>query len=147
MNSPDLISLRLINEADLPLFYEHQLDQGAVEMVGLPSRDHDAFFTHWAGVMINESIILRTILVDGQTAGYLTCFVREELRQVGYWLGRDFWGKGIATRSLQLFLPLIPDRPLYAFTSPHNQASQKVLLHNNFKSLGESDGLLKFEFI
>ena len=143
-----MVTLRAVDESDLPLFFEHQNDPGAEEMVGLPSRDTDGFFAHWHKIMAKETILLRTILFEDQIAGYLCSFVKEEdEREVGYQLGRAFWGKGIATRALQLFLPLIPIRPLYGVTPTHNIGSQKVLTRCGFVLLSESDGLLKYKLI
>ncbi len=145
--SPKL-SLRAVYESDLPLFYEHQNDEGAEAMVGLPSRARDDFFDHWQKVMANPTIILRTILVENEIAGYLCSFVKEaDEREVGYQLGRAFWGKGIATQALQLFLPLIPYRPLYGVTTTHNIGSQKVLTRCGFILVGEYEGLYKYKLI
>jgi RimJ/RimL family protein N-acetyltransferase len=142
------VTLRAVDESDLPLFFEHQNDPGAQAMVGLPSRDRDGFFDHWHKIMAKETILLRTILFEDQVAGYLCSFVKEEdEREVGYQLGREFWGKGIATRSLELFLPLIPTRPLYGVTPTHNIGSQKVLTRCGFVLLSEADGLLKYKLI
>ncbi len=117
-------------------------------MVGLPSRARDDFFDHWQKVMANPAIILRTILADDEIAGYLCSFVKEaDEREVGYQLGRAFWGKGIATRALELFLPLIPYRPLYGVTPTHNIGSQKVLTRCGFVLVSEHEGLLKYKLI
>ncbi len=35
-------------------------------------------------------------------------------REVGYWFGRQYWGKGVATRALAAFLDHVAVRPLYA---------------------------------
>lgn len=140
--------LRPVYESDLPVFFEHQNDEGAEEMVGLPSRERDDFFVHWHKIMAKETIILRTILFENQIAGYLCSFIKEaDEREVGYQLGREFWGKGIATRGLQLFLPLIPHRPLYGVTPIQNIGSQKVLTRCGFVLLEEKDGLLKYKLI
>lgn len=142
------VTLRTLVETDLPVFFEHQNDEGAEEMVGLPSREREDFFDHWQKVMANPSIILRTILVEDEIAGYLCSFVKEgDEREVGYQLGKAFWGKGIATLALQLFLPLIPNRPLYGVTPAHNIGSQKVLTRCGFVLLDEREGLLKYKFI
>ncbi|MRS04306.1 N-acetyltransferase, partial [bacterium] len=65
------VSLRVVYESDLPVFFDHQNDEGAEAMVGLPSRARDDFFDHWQKVMANPTIILRTILVENEIAGYL----------------------------------------------------------------------------
>lgn len=142
------VTLRELVESDLPILFKHQDDKGAEEMVGLPSRSRDDFFDHWHKVMANETIILSTILFEDQIAGYLCSFIKEtNEREVGYQLGREFWGRGIATRALQLFLPLIPWRPLYGVTPTHNIGSQKVLTRCGFVLVGEHEGLLKYKLI
>jgi RimJ/RimL family protein N-acetyltransferase len=142
------VKLRVVYDSDLPLFFEHQNEPGAAEMVGLPPRDRDDFFRHWQKIMAKETIILRTILFEDQVAGYLCSFVKEaDEREVGYQLGKAFWGKGIATRALELFLPIIPYRPLYGVTPTHNIGSQKVLTRCGFTLIGETDGLLKYKLL
>ena len=142
------VKLRPVYESDLPVFFEHQNDEGAEEMVGMPSRERDDFFDHWQKVMANPSIILRTILVGDEIAGYLCSFVKDaDEREVGYQLGKAFWAKGIATQALQLFLPLIPYRPLYGVTPAHNIGSQKVLNRCGFTLEGEQKGLLKYKLL
>lgn len=142
------VTLRQLVESDLQVFFEHQNDKGAEEMVGLPSRNREDFFDHWRKVMTNETIILSTILFDDRIAGYLCSFIKEaDEREVGYQLGREFWGKGIATRALQLFLPLIPYRPLYGVTPTHNLGSQKVMTRCGFVLMSEADGLQKYKLL
>ncbi|MBA3075164.1 MAG: hypothetical protein FP831_16295 [Anaerolineae bacterium] len=53
----------------LPVFFEHQNDEGAEEMVSLPSRAREDFFGHWLKIMAKLTIILRTILVNEWIAG------------------------------------------------------------------------------
>ena len=52
---------------------------------------------------------------------------------VGYWIGKSYWGKGIATKALSEFLGLIKSRPLFAHAAKHNLASVKVLEKCGFK--------------
>ena len=45
------------------------------------------------------------LLVDSNgprcRCGNIGCWEQEGRRPVGYWIGREFWGKGLATRALQ----------------------------------------------
>jgi RimJ/RimL family protein N-acetyltransferase len=61
---------------------------------------------------------------------------------VGYWLGKAFWGKGIATRALTEFLGYVAVRPLYANVAKHNIGSVRVLEKNGFAIVGEQEGFL-----
>ena len=82
---------------------------------------------HWHRIMADETVRLQTIMVDGQIAGHVVSFVRSGEREVGYWLGREYWGRGIATQALRLFLGQLEMRPLYGHAARHNVASQRVL--------------------
>jgi len=131
------IILQAVTETDLPIFFEHQLSREASAMAAFPSRDKEAFDAHWAKIMANESNILKTIEVDGQVAGYLGSWEMEGEREVGYWLGKEFWGRGIATKSLKQFLSMVKTRPLFAHVAKHNIGSRRVLEKCGFAIIGE----------
>ena len=96
---------------------------------------------HWAKIMKDESVILRTILFGSQVAGNIVSFEMSGEREVGYWLGQEFWGKGIATQALSAFLAQVTIRPLYAHVAKHNIASQRVLEKCGFVVFGHDKGL------
>jgi len=133
------ISLRDVRDGDLEVFFDHQRDPGAVQMVGLPSRDRPVFDAHWARIRRDDSVALRTVVVDGAVAGNLLSFVVDGRREVGYWLGREFWGRGVATRALAAFLREVTERPLHAGVVPHNAGSLRVLERCGFVRCG-TDG-------
>lgn len=133
-----LILLRDVTESDLPIFYEQQLDPEANQMAAFPARDEPAFMAHWAKVLADETVVKQTIVCDGQVAGNMVCFGEEGEREVGYWLGRDFWGKGVASQALSQFLDLVQTRPLHAYVAKQNQASQRVLEKCGFTRVGVS---------
>jgi RimJ/RimL family protein N-acetyltransferase len=139
------VQIRAVLESDLPIFFEHQRDPLANQMAAFPPRDQEAFRAHWAKIMQDKSIVLRTILFDGQVAGNLVSFVLSEEREVGYMLGREFWGKGIATCALMEFLKQIEERPLYAHVAKHNIASLRVLEKCGFKLQGEEKNFAVIE--
>ena len=126
MSSPS-VRLRKVREGDLPIFYAHQRDPEAVRMAAFPSRDREAFMAHWAKITREETVITRTIVAGGIVAGNIVSFMRGDTREMGYWLGREFWGRGIATKALHLFLSGHTARPLYAGVATHNAASLRVL--------------------
>ena len=70
-------------------------------------------------------------------AGHLVSFLLVGEREVGYWLGKEFWGKGIATKALAEFLKIIETRPLYAHVAKHNIGSRRVLEKCGFMVIGE----------
>jgi len=126
MTAP-LVQLRDVRAEDLDVFFEHQIDAEAVAMAAFPPRDREAFLTHWARVLEDSGNRTRTILVAGDVAGYVACFPQHDVLNVGYWLGRPFWGRGIATAALAQLLREIPMRPLFARVAEHNVGSCRVL--------------------
>jgi RimJ/RimL family protein N-acetyltransferase len=131
------VQLRDVSEADLPIFYEQQLDLEATQMANFPARSHDAFMAHWTKILVDEEVQIKTILFHGEIAGNIVCFEQLGEREVGYWLGKKFWGKGIATKALKEFLKEIKIRPLYAHVAKHNIGSRRVLEKCGFTIVGE----------
>ena len=121
------VLLRDVLASDLPIFFEQQLDPVANQMAAFPARDREAFMTHWTKILADETNILKTILFDGQVAGNIVSWLHSGEREVGYWLGREYWGKGIATWALSAFLDHVKTHPLYAHVAKHNRASIRVL--------------------
>ena len=121
------IQLRNVEADDLPLFFEHQRDPIAVAMVAFRSRDRAAFDQHWAKLLADDSLLKKTVIVDGEVAGNIGSWTAEGKREVGYWIDRAFWGRGVATEALSAFLCLEQTRPLYAGVAKHNTASIRVL--------------------
>ncbi len=134
------VTLREVTQEDLPIFFEHQLDAEATRMAAFPSRDRDAFMAHWAKIMsreTNETGILNTILADGTVAGNIIYWEAEGEPNIGYWLGRTHWGKGIASAALAQFLARIETRPIYAHVARHNVASIRILQKCGFQLVPE----------
>lgn len=131
------ILLRPVITYNIPIFFEQQLDPEASAMAAFPSRDRKAFDAHWAKIMANEDGIIRTIEADGQVAGYVLSFLMDEKREVGYWFGKEYWGKGIATKALSEFLKVVETRPLFAHVAKHNIGSKRVLEKCGFKVIGD----------
>ena len=133
----DDVLLRHVVAADLPLLYEHQLDPEATQMAAFPPRDRDAFMVHWKKILDDNANAIRTVTFDGHVAGYISSFERSGQRQVGYWIGKQYWGKGVATRALEAFLGCDLERPLYAHVAKHNPGSIRVLEKCGFTVCGE----------
>jgi len=120
-------ALRDVIATDLPEFFAHQRDPEATRMAAFTSRDWQAFTAHWAKILADATIIKKAILYDGRIAGNIVCFGPPGDRQVGYWIGRDYWGRGLASSALSQFLREVRARPLYAYVAKHNVASIRVL--------------------
>ncbi len=133
--------LREVRSEDIPVFHEYQSDPEAIALAGVPPRNREAYEAHWAKLRADPQVLLRTIVTDdGAVAGQLLSFPREGIREIGYWLGREFWGRGLATASLTEFLRLVPERPVYGVVSEVNAASRRVLEHNGFVLADRREG-------
>ncbi len=134
---PATVQLRDVTEADLTILFEQQLDPIAAQMAAFPSRDRQAFMAHWAKVMGDATMITQAILVNGQVVGNIGSWEHFGEREVGYWIGREFWGRGIASAALAAFLHHVQARPLYAHVAKHNRGSLRVLEKCGFTIIGE----------
>jgi RimJ/RimL family protein N-acetyltransferase len=119
--------LRNVVESDLDAFYEQQREPEATEMALFPARDREAFDAHWRRILADDSVIKKTIVQDGQVAGNIGCWEQDGRRLLGYWVGKEFWGKGLATRALAELLDEVTTRPLYAWVATSNIGSIRVL--------------------
>ena len=91
-------------EGDPFVFFEHQRDPAANRMSGFLSRDWGAFAAHWYEILHDDDVTKRTVLVDGRVAGNVVRFEQDGEREVGYWIGEEYWGKGVVTEALSQFL-------------------------------------------
>lgn len=137
------VRLREVADSDLPVFFEHQREPEGRYMAAFTPRDANdraAFDAHWAKIRADPEITLRTIVVDGQVVGSISSFQWQERLEVGYWLGREYWGKGIATRALAQFLDVVKIRPIYANAAADNSGSIRVLEKCGFRQIGLERG-------
>ena len=119
--------LRDVEPSDVDVFFEHQSDPESAAMAVFPARDRDAVGAHWRRLLADHSLVTRTIVADGAVAGNIGCWTQDGLRLVGYWVGRDFWGRGLATTALAELAAEIPERPLHAWVAATNVGSIRVL--------------------
>ena len=121
------VSLRETVDADLGTLFEFETDAEASAMAAFPSRDLPAFLEHQAKIKTDPSAMRRTIVAGGDIVGSIGSWEAEGERAVGFWIGREHWGKGYATAALRQFLGIDPHRPLHAHVVEHNVGSRRVL--------------------
>lgn len=140
----ETLQLRAVIETDLPIFFAHQQDAGALRMAAFTAKDPadwHAFLAHWHRNLAAPTVIIRTILVDGAVAGSVLSYETDGEPEVSYWLGRAFWGRGIATAALARFLAEVnPQRPIFARVAKDNLGSRRVLEKCGFTVIGEDKG-------
>jgi RimJ/RimL family protein N-acetyltransferase len=130
--------LREVRDEDLAVLFEQWADPVAARMAAFTAPDHmdrDAFERRWSRLRADETVIARSIVVDGEVAGTIGSWGDPDEREVTYWIGRSYWGRGIATDALQAFLAVDPSRPLHARVAYDNVASRRVLEKCGFRVL------------
>jgi RimJ/RimL family protein N-acetyltransferase len=133
------VSLRQITRDDLPALFENQYDPASAAMAGVPSKEEADFYAHRERVQADPANETRAIIVDGELAGDVVSWADDGGRHVGYRIAQRFWGRGIATIALQLFLKEITERPLNADLQQSNVGSRRVLEKNGFRLLGPDE--------
>jgi RimJ/RimL family protein N-acetyltransferase len=121
------VRLRPVEQGDLPRMYDMQLDPESNRMAVTIPRTEEAFDAHWAKVLADPGVTARVILVGETVVGTISCFPMDGEDHVGYWIDRADWGRGIASRALQLLLREVTKRPLVATVATSNAASLRVL--------------------
>src|SRR2546422_1408048 len=139
------ILLRDVAETDLRIFFEHQRDVASNFMAAFTSRDpadRDAFAAHWKRILNDETVVVKTIMFDGNVVGSVAKFVDKEFGkpEIAYWIGKEYWGMGIATTALSKFLSDIRLRPIYGRAATDNVASIRVMEKCGFTISGSSKG-------
>jgi len=130
------VRLREVIESDVGVFFEHQRDPAATEMAAFPARDRDAHVAHWAKITRDPANTTRTVLADDQVAGNIASFPVAGERHIGYWIGREFWGKGVATAAVAQLVKVVTARPMFARVAAANPASVRVLEKCGFAEIG-----------
>ncbi len=145
-----LIHLRSLIDADLPTLFAQGQDAEAIHMAAFTAEDPSdraAYDAHWARIRQLDTVTIRTIVVeeadDSNLVGVAGSVLKYEMDgrpEVSYWLGRSFWGQGIATRALALFLEDVTVRPMYARVAADNTGSIRVLEKCGFERTAKERG-------
>ena len=121
------VTLRAATDADTETLYTFQAEPEGSAMAVFASRDPEAFKAHQVKVLADSTNVFRVIEADGVVVGWISSWNAGDDRAVGYWLGRDHWGRGYATEALRAFLQVDRARPLTAYVAVPNVASRRVL--------------------
>jgi RimJ/RimL family protein N-acetyltransferase len=136
-------ALREVRDEDLPVLFEQWADPVAAHMAAFTAADHmdpEAFERRWSRIRADATTITRAIVVDGAVVGSIGSWGGPDEREITYWIGRPFWGRGIATCALGAFLAADPTRPLHARVAYDNVASRRVLEKCGFRVVGTDRG-------
>lgn len=141
------VQLRDLRDADLDVLFAQQQDHEANHMAAFVNRDPSdraAFDAHWAKIRADETVTIQAIDCDGELAGSVLSFEMLGDLEVSYWLGREFWGRGVATAALAAFLAYQTRRPLHARVAVDNHGSVRVLEKCGFQVVGKETGFAKY---
>lgn len=95
-------------------------------LIGM-TRERAAFMEHWKKILSDDTVLKQTILSGDRVSGNVVSFDQSGERLLGFWLGADHWGRGIATAALSEFLRSERTRPLVAHVFKQNIGSIRVL--------------------
>ncbi len=140
------IALRPVADSDLGPLFDQMRDPESVRMAAFTPDDPDdrtAFDAHMAKVRSQPDITMRAVTCDGRLVGSIAAFVLGGQTEVTYWIDRAAWGRGIASRALELLLDLVPARPLHARVASDNAASLRVLQKSGFKVTGTENSFAR----
>jgi RimJ/RimL family protein N-acetyltransferase len=134
-----LVALRTVEVADYDAIFEQMRDPLSVQMAAFTAddpNDRGAFDSHMGKVLASPGVRFRVVTYDRRFVGTISSFVIEETTEVTYWFERSYWGQGIASRALELFLGEFATRPLHARVASDNIGSLRVLQKAGFQILG-----------
>lgn len=135
--------LREGRDEDLAVLFEQWADPVAAHMAAFTGPDHmdrAAFERRWSRLRADEKVLVRVIVVDDEVVGTIGSWGDPGEREVTYWIGRSYWGKGIATDALSEYLAVERSRPLRARVAADNVASRRVLEKCGFRVVGTDRG-------
>ena len=149
------VRLRRVEDDDVAVFFEHQSDPLAVAMAAFPARDEERFAAHWDKLRADDALVVRTIVADGEVAGNIGSWSQDGQQLLGYWVGREWWGRGVATRALALLVAEVRTRPLHAHVVAHNVGSIRVLEKCGFRrdptqeaeATAPTDGIVELVYV
>ncbi|WP_417455760.1 GNAT family N-acetyltransferase [Kordiimonas sp.] len=136
----DDVRLRPHQAADFETLVTFVDDEEAFFLAGGGTRDTSApAMQARIEAYITKDARFAVVLYEGAVAGYVAAFEREGMLEVSYWIGRDFWGKGIASRALGLWVTerAKDSNELHARVAKDHTASIRVLEKNGFQVAGE----------
>jgi RimJ/RimL family protein N-acetyltransferase len=142
-NNKLTIKLRPTKISDLDILFKFQLDkEGGYLAAFMPKdpTDKSAYISKYTKLLSEPTVNNQTILLDNIIVGSIAKFVMEGNTEITYWIDREYWGQGIATKALRKLLAIESVRPIYGRVAFDNFGSQKVLEKCGFVKIGFDKG-------
>ncbi len=139
----NIITLTPTGIDDLNTLFQFQLDKEATYLAAFmatDSTDKTAYIERYIKYLTDPTINNQTIKLNGNIVGSVAKFMMKDEAEITYWIDKKFWGKGIATSALKIFLNIEIVRPIYARAAFDNFGSQRVLTKCGFIQIGKDKG-------
>lgn len=137
------IKLRKTVVDDLEILFRFQLDKEANNLAAFTSKDptdKSAYLIKYTKLLSEPTVNNQTIIIDNIIVGSIAKFEIDGQAEITYWIDKKFWGKGIATKALELLLTIENTRPILGRVAFDNYGSQKVLEKCGFVKIGKDKG-------
>ena len=131
--------LRTTVASDLEVFFLNQLDEESNQMAAFISADPSdkkAYIDKWTKLLNDETIHIKTIIYNDEIAGTVAKYEMDGKAEITYWIGKRYWGRGIASKAVEAFLRLEKKRPIYGRVAFDNIKSLRVLEKSGFVRVG-----------
>lgn len=138
-----VINLSKTTKDDLEILFQFQLDAEANYLAAFTVKDPSdkiAYITKYSNLLMEPTINMMTIKSENEIVGSISKFVMQGDSEITYWIDKKWWGKGIATEALKIFLEIETSRPLFGRVAYDNIGSQKVLEKAGFLRIGTDRG-------
>ncbi len=137
------IKFRKTEVDDLEFLFKFQLDKEAMNLAAFTPKDpadKSAFISKYTKLLSDPTVNNQTIIIDNIIVGSIAKFEIDGKAEVTYWIDKNYWGKGIATKALEYLLTIENTRPIIARVAFDNIGSQKVLEKCGFVKIGKDKG-------
>lgn len=137
------LEIRKTQKEDLNTLFDFQADDDAGRMAAFVSntwKDREGYIAKWERLLQDDSVNSYTILHNGIIVGSVGTWMMDNERQITYGVDKAFWGQGIATAALALFLKKVDEYPLYGRAASDNIRSIKMLERAGFVKTGTDRG-------
>lgn len=137
------IKLKPTEIEDLDILFEFQLDKEGGYLAAFMPKGHTdkaAYINKYTKLLADPTVNNQTILLDNVIVGSIAKFVMQGDTEITYWIDRNFWGQGIATKALKELLKMETSRPIVGRVAFDNFGSHKVLEKCGFVKIGTDKG-------
>jgi RimJ/RimL family protein N-acetyltransferase len=137
------ITLKRSVVEDINHFFEFQLDPEANYLAAFTAKDptdKPAYLEKYTRLLHNPTVNMQTIVMGDTVIGTVTKFEIDDEAEIAFWIDKPFWGRGVATKALKMFLNVETKRPIFGHAAFDNFGSQKVLEKCGFVKIGTHKG-------